>query len=248
MMNRYSAVLLMILALMTDFASGMSPGDRVDNFRLLDQEGNSHELYYLSDKKAIVLMIQGNGCPIVRNALPTLKKIRAQYEAKEVSFLLLNANLQDDRTSVAAEADEFDINFPILLDESQLIAESFGVDRTSEVFVVDPDGWQLKYRGPIDDRLSYEAQKPRAKHHYLKDALDAVLGGEKLAIAQQEAGGCLMNLPGRDADHQQISYVNEIAPMLVDNCVVCHRSGGIGPFAMDEYKICLLYTSPSPRD
>ena len=53
-------------------AAAMNPGDRVDNFRLLDHKGASHELYYLSDAKAIVVMIHGNGCQIVRNTLPVL--------------------------------------------------------------------------------------------------------------------------------------------------------------------------------
>ncbi len=132
----------------------------VDNFRLLDQQGKSHELYYLSDMKAVVVMVQGNGCPIVRQALPALAEVRAKYQAQGVEFLLLNSNLQDTRDLVAKEATDFKIDFPILLDESQLIGEALGVVRTSEVFVIDPKGWKLKYRGPMDDRLSYERQRP----------------------------------------------------------------------------------------
>ena len=45
-------------------------GSRVENFRLLDHQGGSHELYYYDDKKAVVFLVQGNGCPIVRNAIP----------------------------------------------------------------------------------------------------------------------------------------------------------------------------------
>ncbi|MDZ7684463.1 MAG: cytochrome c [Gammaproteobacteria bacterium] len=52
-----------------------------------------------------------------------------------------------------------------------------------------------------------------------------------------EAGGCLINFPNSEGDHASISYVDEIAPMLRDNCVTCHRKGGIGPFAMDEYRM-----------
>ena len=36
---------------------------RVENFRLLDQTGQSHELFYHSDASAIVFMVQGNGVP-----------------------------------------------------------------------------------------------------------------------------------------------------------------------------------------
>jgi len=69
------------------------PGQVVDNFRLLDQNGKSHELYYSSDMKAIVLMVHGNGCPIVRQAVPAMREIREKYQAQGVEFLLLNSNL-----------------------------------------------------------------------------------------------------------------------------------------------------------
>ena len=147
-------------------ALALNPGDRVDNFRLLDHRGESHELYYLSDAKAVVLMVQGNGCPIVRNTLPGLKELREQYQRRGVEFLLINSNLQDGRDAIAKEAAEFGIDFPILVDDLQLIGESLGVTRTADVFVVDPKTWKLVYRGPMDDRLSYGAQKPTAKKHY----------------------------------------------------------------------------------
>ena len=104
-------------------AWAIAPGQVVDNFRLLDQNGKSHELYYSSDMKAIVLMVHGNGCPIVRQALPALREIREKYQAQGVEFLLLNSNLQDNRDAVAAEAKEFNVDFPILLDQAQLIGE-----------------------------------------------------------------------------------------------------------------------------
>ena len=215
----------------------LSPGDRVDNFRLLDHRGESHELYYLSDAKAVVLMVQGNGCPIVRNALPGLKELREQYRRRGVEFLLINSNLQDGRDAIAKEAAEFGIEFPILVDDMQLIGESLGVTRTADVFVVDPKTWKLIYRGPIDDRLSYGAQKPTAKKHYLVDALDAVLAGKPVEIASAEAPGCLVDLPERDRreSHAQISYSTQVAPLLAERCVACHRAGGIGPWAMTSY-------------
>ncbi|HEY5759385.1 MAG TPA: redoxin domain-containing protein [Steroidobacter sp.] len=221
---------------LTAQALAIEPGQAVDNFRLLDQQGKSHELYYLSDMKAVVVMVQGNGCPIVRQALPALAEIRAKYQAQGVEFLLLNSNLQDTRDLVAKEATDFKIDFPILLDESQLIGEALGVVRTSEVFVIDPKGWQLKYRGPMDDRLSYERQRP-ANNHYLTDALDAVLAGKPVKTPHADGVGCLVNFPERDrkTSHNQISYSKEIAPLLKDRCVVCHQVGGVGPWAMTSY-------------
>ncbi len=145
-----------ILLLAAPSALALAPGDRVDNFRLLDHKGAAHELRYLSDARAVVLMVHGNGCPVVRQALPSLRDLRDRYHAQGAGFLLLNTNLQDDRETVAKEAAEFAIDFPILLDGTQLIGESLGLTRTAEVLVIDPKTWKLVYRGPGDDRLAYD--------------------------------------------------------------------------------------------
>ena len=67
---RFPAILAGLVCAGPALALGL--GDHVDNFRLLDQAGASHELYYLSDAKAVVLMTYGNGCGIVRKSLPLL--------------------------------------------------------------------------------------------------------------------------------------------------------------------------------
>ena len=208
-----------------------------DDFGLYDQNGEFHTLHEHSDASAIVLFIQGNGCPIVRNAVHSLNAIRDEYAPKGVQFLMLNANLQDDRESVREEAAAFSIDYPILIDETQLVAESLDLHRTAEALVIDPKTWHILYRGPIDDRLHYEAQKPSASNHYLADALIAHLKGEEIAVKAVASPGCLIALPGKDrAQHKQISYAREVAPILQNKCVTCHQTGGIAPFDMTDYK------------
>ena len=34
---------------------------------------------------------------------------------------------------------------------------------------------------------------------------------------------------------QEITYAEHIAPIINDNCVVCHREGGIGPMQFTNY-------------
>lgn len=187
--------LLLVFAATPAFAT--APGEVVRDFRLHDQHGRSHTLYGSTDAKAIVLMVHGNGCPIVRQSVPALADIRAKYEARGVRFLLFNSNLQDTRETIAAEAAEFKMEFPILVDERQAVGEALGVVRTAEVFVIDPKSRNLLFRGPIDDRLSYENQRPAAQHHYLTDALDAVLANRPVPVARAAGVGCLVNLAGR---------------------------------------------------
>lgn len=239
-MKRFLMTLVSVsVALAAGQALALTTDQRVDNFRLLDQNGQSHELYYYDDAKAIVFLVQGNGCPIVRNALPRFKELRDEYAAKGVTFLMINSNLQDNRISVSRESGEFDFTLPVLLDESQIIGEALGLIRTGEVFVLDPRTWTVTYQGAIDDRLTYENQKASASDHYLRDALDDMLASRPVQVASTDALGCLINFPEqRDPSlHAQISYSDTIAPMLIDNCVSCHRPNGIGPWAMTDYSM-----------
>src|SRR5687768_4605573 len=101
------------------FALALSPGETVDNFRLLDHQGGSRELYYLSDMKAVVLMAHvngGKGCATSRQAVPGLKALRDQYRSQGVEVLLIDSNLPDTQAAVAKEAAALGLDMPILMD------------------------------------------------------------------------------------------------------------------------------------
>jgi peroxiredoxin len=227
------AVIGLALGLFVSQASGAAQSSRIGDFALLDQNGKHHKLSWYGDQKAVVIFVQGNGCLIVRNSVPELRAIRDQYAERGVQFFMLNPQPQDTRDSITVEAAELGYDFPILIDETQLIAESLGVDRTSETFIINPETREVIYRGPIDDRLHYETQKSVAQNHYLRDALDAYLAGEALPTDVPEAPGCLINFAARDT-HKATppSYSADIAPILEANCVKCHHVGGIAPWAM----------------
>jgi len=219
-------------------AAPVASPKRVDNFRLSDQNLMAHELYRLADAKAVVIITQGNGCPIVRNISTDLRELVSAYKGKGVEFLMLNSNIQDNRATVAAEAKEYGYPIPILMDTNQLVGEQLGVERTAEMFVINPKTWQVMYRGPINDRVVFERQKAKAEKTWGKDALDAVIAGRKPAVAYQQVNGCLINFPerGKKGAARKISYSEDIAPMIEEKCAQCHQPGGIGPMALNNYQ------------
>jgi hypothetical protein len=207
----------------------------VSDFALLDHQGTFRHLYYYAKDpatRAIVLFVQGNGCPLVRKRIPELKRLRDAYATNGVIFWMLNANPQDKREEVAREAAEFGIDLPVLMDEMQLVAQGLKIVRTAEAIVIEPNTWRIRYRGAIDDRLSYETEKPKAQREYLKDALDALLAGGPIKTEVTSAPGCVVAYAKTGA----VSYSDTVAPMLKANCVHCHMRGGIGPFAMSSYE------------
>lgn len=207
----------------------------VPNFALLDHEGRYHELDYycrVPGVKGIVLFVQGNGCPLVQKRVPELKRLRDAYEAKGILFGMLNANLQDTREEIVSEAATYGMDFPILLDEAQTVAHLLEIDRTAEAILIKPEGPQVFYRGAIDDRLSYQKEKPEATEHYLRDAIDALLKEEAPPVASTEAPGCKITMGPSEVP----SYGEQVAPILMKRCVTCHTKGGIGPFAMTSHR------------
>src|SRR5271155_3364785 len=130
--RRARLLLAWVLISVAGSAAGLAPGAHVPDFTLTDETGATHELYGLAAKKAVVIMTQSNGCPIVRLAVPAMREIRERYPKQDIEFLLLNPTLQDSREAVAKEAAEFNFGVPVLLDRTQKIGEALGVDRTAE--------------------------------------------------------------------------------------------------------------------
>jgi AhpC/TSA family len=202
-------------------AFALNPGDTVDNFRLIDHNGNAQELYYRSDVKAIVLLTHMNGCDGVKSSAAALQGLRAKHQ--DVQFLMLNANLDNTREAIVEDAKKLGFDAPIMIDETQLVAESLGVKANGEAFVITPQGgFKLAYRGAATG---------------VADALDAVVAGKPVTTATTTATGCAVALPeaAKRKAHTQISYEKTIAPILEEKCVACHREGGIGPWAMSSY-------------
>lgn len=163
------------------------------DFELTDQAGETHTLDQYRDNDYIVMYVQGVGCPIARIALPNYREVRDEFQEQNVSFLMFNSNIQDNPKRIAREANEFGIDFPVLKDEGQKLAKALGVERTAEVFVIDPKTQEVLYRGPINDQLGYETQRNHANEHFLKDALNTVLAGGTVNIEDiPDSKGCLV--------------------------------------------------------
>jgi hypothetical protein len=198
--------------------------ETLDNFRLTDQQGASHELYYLTDMKAVVLLAQGSECKGSQAAAATLESLRAKYEPQGIRFLHINSNLPGSADSVSRPtvATHATKGIPILVDETQLIGESLGLKRNGEVLIANPQGWKVTYRGGVGG---------------VPTVLDSMLTGAAVKAAASAVAGCAIKMPERDKKqaHTQISYEKTIAPMLLDKCVECHRTGGIGPWQMTSY-------------
>jgi peroxiredoxin len=165
-------------------------GPAMANFELADQEGEHHRLYSYRSSKAVVIIGQGNGCPIVQKYSTRIEALKEKYGKLGISFLMINPNSEDDAKSVQQEAREYGFHVPILLDATQAITRRLGLTRTAETVIIDTRSWQIIFRGAIDDRLDYQVDKQTAQNNFLEDALSDVLAGRAIQHAPGPAKGC----------------------------------------------------------
>ena len=128
------AVFAVILSLAVAAGAAESPlGRKVEDFQLQDFRGKKHALADYRDSKLVVLAFLGTECPLAKRYGPRLAKLAETYEPRGVSFLGINANVQDSITEIAAYARVHGIHFPILKDAANQLADAIGA-------VADADG------------------------------------------------------------------------------------------------------------
>ncbi|MGA3109752.1 MAG: thioredoxin family protein [Candidatus Bathyarchaeia archaeon] len=165
-------------------------GDKAIDFTLIGTDGLKHSLTDYRNKFTVVVF-SCNHCPYVRAWEGRMVTIQAAYADRGVQLIAVNSNdatqyPEDNFENMKLRAREKQFNFPYLRDEDQKVAESYGAQRTPEVFVFDRNSI-LRYHGAIDDNYD----DPLAvKRHHLRDALDALSGGTKPLRPETQTVGC----------------------------------------------------------
>ena len=94
---------------------------------------------------------------------------------------------QDAPGELKAQAVEFGFNFPYLYDEPQDTAKAYTAACTPDLFLFDGD-MKLAYRGQMDD--SRPDSGIPANGADIRDALDALLAGNRPSEDQKASIGC----------------------------------------------------------
>ncbi len=225
-------------------AAPVDPGTAVDDIALSDIFGQERKLSDFAERKAVVLAFLGTECPLARLYGPRLATLAKQYEAAGVTFLGVSSNVHDNVTELRNFAREHGVEFPILKDVGNVLADRLGAERLPVVFVLDGDR-VVHYRGRIDDQYGIQStpagkkvsyQLKEARRQDLSLALDELLAGKDISVATTEPSGCLIGRK-KDADpNSEVTYSKQISRVLNQHCVSCHREGQIAPFALHNYE------------
>ncbi len=210
-------------------AAGFSAVERIGDFALFDDSGEFHQLSRYLHRKAVVMMSYADSCNAMPAALAAFDKLRQQYGAQNVEFLLLDSNGLGRE-----QAKTWNVDYPVLDDESQLVSETLGLEAVGQVLVFNPERLTLMYRGPAAESLD--------------DALGKLLNDELKDTVSIPSSGCKIEYTMKQTHASNPpDYSTEVAPIIVKNCSECHRWEGVGPFALDTY-VSVLGWSPMIRE
>ena len=215
-------------------AGDVGIGRQLPDLEFNSRNGVKQHLSDLIQGTGLVIAMTSTSCPVSKRYAATLNRLQLDLQAKGIGLLLLNPFTSER----SAEIEEFivqnSISVPYVSDTDKSLATALQASTTTEVLLLD-SSLTLQYRGAIDDQfgLGYHLDAPRSC--YLKDAVEALLAGRQPLVQATAAPGCELDLGGvRSPSNGTVTYYRDVARILQQNCLRCHRDGGIAPFAFDE--------------
>jgi hypothetical protein len=150
---------------------------------------------------ASLLIFVTSDCPISNGYAPEIRNVCSGYAPKGVDCLLV---YEDPGLDAAAARDHLAAyrygRMAAAIDRERAVARAAMASVTPEAVLIGADG-AIRYRGRIDNlHVAPGRRRPAATVHDLRDALDAVVAGRKVAQPVTEAVGCFITPPRSGAE------------------------------------------------
>lgn len=206
-------------------------GEKPAGLKFRDLKGKTLSLRGSNSLPAVYLFLSTQ-CPVANRYTSRIIAMERVYRTQGVRFIGVNANANESASDILRHARARGFTFPIVKDDGSLAAR-LGATMTPQAVVLDRKG-VIRYRGRIDDNVN----PSEVKSHDLKEALDAILSGKPVSRAETAAFGCVIrNKPlAASVKTATVTYTRDVAPILQQNCLVCHRKGEVAPFSLETYE------------
>ena len=155
------------------------------DFTLKDYNGKTVSLADYQGARAVVVIFIATRCPVSNAYNKRMADLDKEFKGKNVAFIGINANKAEDAAEVKEHALKNGLDFPILKDLNNVVADRYQASVTPEVYVLDKDR-KLLYHGRIDD----SRREDRVTSRDLYNALTEILSGKAVTLKETKAFGC----------------------------------------------------------
>lgn len=179
-------------------AQGYKVGDKATDFKLKNINEKAVSLSDYTQAKGFIVIFTCNHCPYAVAYEDRIIALDKQFASKGYPVIAINPNdpaaqPQDGFKEMQQRAKEKGFTFPYLMDEGQLIYPQYGATRTPHVYVLEKEKSDLivRYIGAIDDN---HEDASAVKKKYVQDAVNALLTGKTVPVAETKAIGCTIKV------------------------------------------------------
>lgn len=178
----------------------LKDGDNAPLFELPDAWGKGHSLRDVAGKEGTLIVFACNHCPFVIHLAKELGEFAREISVKGVNTVVINSNdlvnfPQDGPLPMRDFAQEYGWDFPYLIDESQMVAKSYGAACTPDFFLFNAEG-RLCYAGQFDGSRPRTGEK--ATGDDLRDAAGVMLAGKAPQKGVPSSGCSIKWKPGNE--------------------------------------------------
>ncbi len=109
------------------------------DFTLADPQGTEYHLASLRGK-AVIVNLWATWCPPCRAEMPAIQQYYEQYRQQGLVVLGVNATAQDYPLNIVPFVQQYDLSFPILLDETGAVSKSYQLRSLPSTFFINRGG------------------------------------------------------------------------------------------------------------
>ena len=171
-------------------AEVLNTGEKSPDFKL---KGIDNKIYSLKDfdsSKSLLVVFICNHCPYVRARIGDIVKLQSMFNTSDLQVVGINSNDPNYEgegfDNMIKFTREYKLNFPYLIDDTQLVAKAYGAVCTPDPFLFDQER-RLVFHGRINDALEPEMTP---KVSVMENNVRKVLKGEKIEKDFDPSIGC----------------------------------------------------------
>ena len=165
--RKITYIIILLLGLAWIFVSADRTGTSTSGLIPAPQQGflapdfelqtTTGETVKLSDLRgqAVLVNLWATWCPPCRAEMPAIEKIHNEYKDDGLVVLAVNMTYQDTRSNIAPFMEEYDLTFPVLLDETGQVGSAYQLRSLPSSFFIGRDGiiQEVVIGGPMAEAL-----------------------------------------------------------------------------------------------
>lgn len=231
--------ILLIVAIASQCLLGLSAqaakiGSQAPDLRFKDIRYLARSLSDLGEAKGYALVFVNTTCPIARRYMPRIEEMHKKYASQGIQFVAVYNSQDETPKEIAAHGLEVGMTVPLVWDENQVCTKALGVERVPQAVLLDADK-HVVYSGRIDDQYRTGGVQPRVSRHDLAEAIDELLAGKPISVAETTVDGCKVTAWVEPQFDDPVTFHEHVESILQNHCQKCHHEGTAAPFGLVSY-------------